>query len=60
MASELMVLMTLLYQSGFILINQTVGIYLLLQSFLTVLVGAVQAFVFSMLALTYTAVLSED
>lgn len=56
----LMVLMTLLYQSGFILINQTVGIYLLLQSFLTVLVGAVQAFVFSMLALTYTAVLSED
>ena len=56
----ILVLSTLLYQSGLVFINQTLGIWLVLQGFLTLLVGAVQAFVFAMLALTYTAVMAEE
>ena len=56
----ILVLSTLLYQAGPVFLNQTLGIWLILQGFLTFLVGAVQAFVFAMLALTYTAVMVED
>ncbi len=56
----ILVLSALLYQSGLVFLNQTLGVWLILQGFLTLLVGAVQAFVFAMLALTYTAVMVED